>query len=536
MRHGHQAPWVAPAQESTRPLSRRRFLGGAGGALLAVPLVGLREPGGTPAPARRRPPQVALPDGLFSLGVASGDPLPDGVVLWTRLAPAPLAGGGMPAVDVAVRWEIANDEDFRRVVRAGTATASPSLGHSVHVDVRHLRPGAWYFYRFRVGDQHSPVGRTRTAPAPGHRDPLRFVFASCQNWQDGLWSAWSNAAAEDPDLVVHLGDYIYEGGANPIAVRQHNSPEITTLDAYRNRYGLYKGDSALQRAHAACPWVVTWDDHEVENNYAGLLPEVPAQAPGFPARRAAAYQAWWEHQPVRLRPPTGPDLRIHRRVDWGRLARFHVLDTRQHRSDQPCGPADIGSTCAGRTDPAATLLGPAQEAWLGRSLRTSRATWDVLANQMVMTAMPLGGAVYNLDQWDGYAAARTRLLDQLGAARVANPVVITGDIHAAGVADLVGEHPDGTPSTEVRGSELVGTSISSNFPADLAAIAEQLISALPHVRWADTRHRGYVRCDVDRNQLVARYQQVADVLQPDSPVATARTWVIEAGVLGPQEA
>jgi alkaline phosphatase D len=546
MGHDHEASSAAPVRSSpddcggrggANPVSRRRFLSGAGGAVLAAPLVKLGEAGGAPAAQRRRPPRATLPDGLFSLGVGSGDPLSDAVVLWTRLAPAPLAGGGMPAVDVPVRWEVASDEGFRRVVRAGRTTASPRWGHSVHVDVRHLRPGAWYFYRFRVGDQHSPVGRTRTAPARGHRDRLRFLFASCQNWQDGFWSAWANAAGEDPDLVVHLGDYIYEGGINAAAPRQHNSPEITTLDAYRNRYGLYKGDPAIQRVHAACPWVVTWDDHEVENNYAGLLPQVPADAPGFPARRAAAYQAWWEHQPVRLRPPTGADLRIHRTVDWGRLARFHVLDTRQYRGDQPCGaPSDLGSTCAGRTDPAATLLGPDQEAWLGRSLRRSKATWDVLANQMVMTAMPLGGAVYNLDQWDGYAAARARLLDQIDAARVANPVVITGDIHAAGVGDLVGENPDGTPSTEVRGSELVGTSISSGFPADQAEIAEQLIAALPHVRWADTRHRGYVRCDVDRHQLVARYQQVADVLQPDSPVATGRTWVIEAGVLGPQEA
>jgi alkaline phosphatase D len=514
-------------------VSRRRFIAGAGGALLALPLVGAGRAGGG------RPPRSVpnLPGGLFSLGVASGDPIPGGVVLWTRLAPEPLAGGGMSEVgDVPVRWEVASDENFRRVVRAGSAMASPAWAHSVHVDVRHLRHDAWYFYRFRVADQVSPVGRTRTAPSRGRGDHLRFLFASCQNWQDGFWPTWAFAPQEDPDLVVHLGDYIYEGGVNPAAVRQHNSVEITTLDAYRNRYGLYKGDPALQGIHAACPWVVTWDDHEVENNYAGLLPQVPAEAPAFAARRAAAYQAWWEHQPVRLPPPSGPDLRIYRTVDWGRLARFHVLDTRQYRSDQPCGTTDFGPTCDARTAPERTLLGAEQETWLGRRLRKSKATWDVLANQVVATAMPLAGALYNLDQWDGYAAARARLLDLLTAAGTDNPVVITGDIHAAGVADLVGENPDATPGTVVRGTELVGTSISSGFDPSLAAIAEQLISALPHVRWADTRHRGYVRCDVDRQRLLARYQQVETVLQPEAPVTTGRSWVVEAGVLGPQEA
>jgi alkaline phosphatase D len=514
-------------------LTRRRFLSGAGSTLLALPLVGGAGPGRGGRPPH---PVPAPPDGLFSLGVASGDPLPDGVVLWTRLAPEPLAGGGMPPVDVPVRWEVASDERFKRVVRAGHATASPAWAHSVHVDVRHLRPDARYFYRFRVGDQVSPVGRTRTAPARGRGDRLRFLFASCQNWQDGFWPTWAFAPQEDPDLVVYLGDYIYESGSNPAAVRQHNSAEVTTLDAYRNRYGLYKGDPALQGIHAACPWVLTWDDHEVENNYAGLMPQVPAEAPGFVARRAAAYQAWWEHQPVRLPPPTGPDLRIYRAVDWGKLARFHVLDGRQYRADQACGSNDIAPTCAERTVAGRTMLGAAQEAWLGRSLRRSRATWDVLANQTVMTAMPLGGPIFNVDQWDGYAAARARLFDQLTAARTDNPVVITGDIHAAGVGDLVGENSDGTPSARVRGTELVGTSISSGFPAELVDVAEQLIGGLPHVRWVDARHRGYVRCEVDRHRLRASYQQVPTVVEPDAPVTTGRAWVVEAGVLGAQEA
>src|SRR5690606_9392803 len=385
-----------------------------------------------------------------------------------------------------------------------------------------------------VGDEVSPVGRTRTAPAPGHRrGPLRFLFASCQNWQQGHWPLWAHAPSEDPDLVVHLGDYIYEGGVSASAVRPHNSAEVRTLEEYRNRYGLYKGDPALQAAHAACPWVVTWDDHEVENNYAGLVPEDPAEAPAFAARRAAAYQAWWEHQPVRVPPPDGPHLRIHRAFDWGRLARFHVLDTRQYRDPQAC-TGSLGPTCDERTREGRTLLGAEQEAWLARSFATSRATWDVIANQVVMTSMPFGGSLYNPDQWDGYPHARRRLLQLLDEGGVVNPVVVTGDVHAAGVGDLVDELPDGSPSTGARGVELVGGSISSTFPAGLEEVAEQLIRQLPHVHFADTRRRGYMVAEASGTELVARYQVAESTLVPDSPVTTAGTWTVVAGEPGVQ--
>jgi alkaline phosphatase D len=524
------APAATPPSLPTS--TRRTFLTGALAAGATIPLVGWGRPGCAPQP----PPPAGLPDGLFALGVASGDPLPHAVVLWTRLAPAPLEGGGMPAVDVPVRWEVASDERFRRDVRRGDVVASPQWAHSVHVDVGDLRPGAWYHYRFNVGDQVSPVGRTRTAPARGHRrDPLRFLFASCQNWQQGYWPLWAHAPADDPDVVLHLGDYIYEGGISSSAVRPHNSSEIRTLDAYRNRYGLYKGDPALQGIHASCPWIVTWDDHEVENNYADLVAENPTEVPDFAARRAAAYQAWWEHQPVRLAPPAGPDLAIHRSFDWGRLARFHVVDTRQYRDPQACS-GSLGPTCDDRTAPGRTLLGAEQEAWLGVSFAESRATWDVVANQVVMTSMPFAGSLYNPDQWDGYAAARTRVLDRMAAGGVENAVVLTGDIHAAGVADLVDENPDGTPSTEARGTELVGGSISSTFPADLADVAEQLILQLPHVRFADTHRRGYMVCDATETELVTRYQVVESALVPESPVTTAATWTTLAGTPGVQPA
>ena len=512
------------AQVGSATTSRRQLLGGAASAA-ALATLGW---GTGPAWATVGHARPRLPDGLFGLGVASGDPDRHSVVLWTRLAPDPVNGGGMPPGDVTVKWEVAKDERFRRIVQRGRVTAKARWGHSVHLTVDGLTPGRWYWYRFTVDGQVSPVGRTRTTPHRGASDDLTFLFASCQNWQSGYYTAWAHAPAEDPDLVVHLGDYIYEGGASASALRPHNSPEIVSLADYRNRYALYKTDPALQAAHAVAPWVVTWDDHEVENNYTALQPQNhPAETPAFPARRAAAYQAWWEHQPVRLPPPVAENLPIYRSVDWGRLARFHVLDTRQYRSDQACGEG-LGPTCDARTDPTRTMLGAAQEQWLGRSLSRSRGTWDVLANQVVMTSMPLGGALYNPDQWDGYAGARTRLYDQFRAAGTENPVVITGDIHASGVAALVDEGP----ASPAVGTELVGTSISSSFDPALVDVAEQLMMALPHVEWVNARQRGYVRCDVTSDEMVARYRLVDTALQPTSPIATVTSWTITAGQVG----
>ncbi|HKY67439.1 MAG TPA: alkaline phosphatase D family protein [Acidimicrobiales bacterium] len=523
---------VGDPARSGRP-SRRRFLTGALAAGAAVPILGAWGPASCRPTLPPLPPD--LPDDLFALGVASGDPLPNAVVLWTRLAPAPLDGGGMPGAPVPVRWEVSEHESFRSG-RRGDTVADARWAHSVHVDVTGLRPGTWYFYRFIVGDQVSPVGRTRTAPAAGvAADRLRFLFASCQNWQQGYWPLWAHAPSDDPDLVVHLGDYIYEGGISASAVRRHNSTEVRDLAGYRNRYGLYKGDPALQAAHAACPWIVTWDDHEVENNYADLVAQDPTEVPDFAARRNAAYQAWWEHMPVRLLPPVGPDLAIYRSFDWGRLARFHVVDTRQYRVPQPC-TGSLGPTCPERTAPGRTLLGTEQEAWLGASLSRSPATWDVIANQIVMTSMPFAGSLYNPDQWDGYADARARALAQITAAGVDNAVVLSGDIHAAGIADLVSENPDGTPSTVAVGTEFVGGSISSTFDSAVADVAEELILQLPHVHFADTHERGYMIADITPDQMVTRYQVAESTLVPDSPVSTAGTWVTVAGTPGAQPA
>jgi alkaline phosphatase D len=491
---------------------------------------------GAPETAADLPPvPQSLPAEVFALGVASGDPLPDSVILWTRLVNDPLAdGGGVPDQPLPVRWEVAADDGFEDVVASGDAVAEPALAHAVHVDASGLEPASWYWYRFSVGSMTSPVGRTRTAPARGD-DPrrLRFAFASCQDRQAGYWTAYDHLATEDLDLVVHLGDYIYEGAPDPAALRPAQTPAPTDLAGYRRRLGEYRADPALQAAHARAPWICTWDDHEVRNNYAADVPDQSDEAGltshQFLERRAAAYQAYYEHMPVRVDPPDGPDLRLYRTLAWGGLARFYVLDGRQYRSDQACGAAgDVGVMCPEVEDDGRTMLGPDQEAWLGRRLGESEATWNVLAQQTMVSPMafPVGDtAAGNLDQWDGYAAARRRLVDQLRD--VANPVVITGDIHASGVG-IVNEDPD-DPASAPLVPELVGTSISSEVPVDLVAVFEATLRAAPAIQYVEAKRRGYVLVSVSEDQLRADFRYVSTTAGSQAEVETGATWVITAG-------
>lgn len=324
----------------------------------------------------------------FTLGVASGDPLPDGVVLWTRLAPDPLNGGGLSSRrKIAVEWQIARDENMQQIVQQGATLAVPELAHSVHVEVNGLEPSTFYWYRFSVRGVESPTGRTRTAPALGAQiDELKFAFVSCSDWQHGLFAAYGAVAREDLDLVVHLGGYIYEYGAATGGPRQHTGAEVGTLESYRNRHALYKTDHNLQAAHAAAPWIVTWDDHEVENNYANLTREENATPAGedFTQRRANAYQAYYEHMPLRLSSlPRGADMQLYRQLTFGDLVNFNVLDTRQFRTDQPCGD-NFKMRCAEAFDANATLLGFEQEAWLANNLLNTPTRWNVLAQQVMM--------------------------------------------------------------------------------------------------------------------------------------------------------
>ena len=469
-------------------------------------------------------------DGLFRLGVASGDPLPGSVVLWTRLAPEPLDGGGMPNVDVPLRWQVADDERFRSIVASGIVTTRPDEAHSAHVDVVGLRPRREYFYRFTTGGEASPVGRTRTAPA-AESSPrqLRLVFASCQDWQDGYWTAWPHIVDEDPDVVLWLGDYIYEGGIGEDVVRPHNSGEVMSLAQYRNRWALYKGDPLLQAAHAAAPWIVTWDDHEVEDNYAGRFPKDPADAAIFRQRRAVAYRAAWEHQPIRGGRPTGPSLRIYRSLSWGRLAELFVLDGRQYRSDQPCGgDSDLGEGCAQRTSPSRTMLGMEQRRWLNRRLERSDGRWSVLANQTVLTPIPFG-PLFNLDQWDGYAHERDAVVDMLRRRR--NAVVLTGDIHAAGVGTLGVDAERNRPA----GTEFVGTSISSPFVEGLEDVVAELVEDLPQGKWFDARHRGYGLCTVTPRQWTTDHRIVSTVTQRRATVSTNSSWAVRDKVPGAEQ-
>jgi len=473
---------------------------------------------------------VVLPSDPFTLGVASGDPDPTSVVLWTRLAPDPLHGGGMPADDVPVTWEVSGTADFVSVTSSGSVTATADRGHSVHVTAT-LDQGTW-FYRFRVGDFVSPVGTTSPAPSAGAAPAAAtFAAASCQNYADGFYAAHRDIAEQQPDFVVWLGDYIYEDAgaadADP-AARVHIDPEPTTLVAYRNRYARYKSDPQLQAAHAACPWYIIWDDHEVENNYAGLTPQAAADAPTFAERRFEAYQAWWEHQPVRLDPPVAADqeYRIYRDVQWGDLIELVLLDGRQYRTDQACGDVTLSTdpACPETFDTARTMLGDAQEAWFFDALAKSTAVWNVIGNQVVFADATLNGAVLNYDQWDGYPVERQRILQHLADGQVPNVVVVTGDIHLAAVAQLrAGDRGTGTPV----GVEFVTTSISSSglIPAEVTGV----ITSFPDLVDADLAHRGYSLHTVTPDLWTSTYRVVEDVTKADSAVSTMATYVVAAG-------
>ncbi|WP_245633091.1 alkaline phosphatase D family protein [Luteipulveratus mongoliensis] len=513
-------------------LSRRQLLGltGATGLAAATTLTT------TSSPARA----LVGSDNPFTLGVASGDPEPDGVVLWTRLAPQPLAldgRGGMSDRPVVVQWEIATDPSFgaHSIARRGSEIARPSLAHSVHAEVHGLRPDRVYWYRFRAGHSISPAGRTRTAPAYNARlNELRFAFTSCSNLPAGYFTAYRHMAQDDLDLVMHLGDYVYEGpGVSTIPGRSHTSgAEMFDLPGYRLRYSQYKNDPDLQAAHAAAPWIVTPDDHEVENNYAGAISELdkePDQDPAiFLKRRAAAYQAYYEHQPVRRRSiPKGADMQLYRRLRYGRLADFNVLDTRQYRDDQIEGCAQ---PCTERYQPGRTMLGAQQERWLLSGLSASRSTWKVVGNQVVTfdaDGKSGAGESYGMDNWMGYANARQRWYDSLHQHGVQNTVVVTGDAHRSAVADLKLDFRDQASPTV--GVELLGTSITSGGDGkDMDGTGTTWLAENPHLKFANSQ-RGYQRCVLTPTEWRTDYRVVDKVTTPGGVISTRGEIYIEAG-------
>ncbi len=511
--------------------SRRKFLLAAGSWAALHPL----------ANVSAQPRFTRYP---FALGVASGYPSPDGVTLWTRLAPDPLDDGGMPPHAVDVHWEVSTDANFRAISRSGRFSATAEWAHSVHVDVTGLEPARWYWYRFRAGEATSPVGRTRTAPAAGSdAASLRFAAASCQQYEQGYYNAYRHLVEDEPDLVLFLGDYIYESSWGRNHVRSHGAGEPETLAEYRARYALYKSDRLLQRAHAAAPWIVTWDDHEVQNDYANDRSRIIVTADVFLERRAAAYRAYYEHMPLpSWARPRGAAMQLYTRAAFGGLAQFHVLDDRQYRSHQPCPRPGFGGSnvvdaaaCRERADPRLSLLGAAQEQWLAEGLSRSGARWNLIAQQTLMAQSdrtPGAGQTFWTDGWDGYPKARERLLGVLSQRRVANPVVIGGDVHMAAVADLRPDFDDA--KSPVAAAEFVCTSITSQGPSQKRTDA--LLAENPHIHYADGLKRGYTLFELTPDRCTARLRAISGVGLPGSTVRDAAVYVVDNGRPGAQRA
>lgn len=512
-----------------RMFDRRRFLQGLSAAAVSAAL-----------PLRAYAKSAAYP---FTLGIAAGYPAPGALVLWTRLAPEPQApGGGMAREVVPVAWEIARDEGMKKLEASGTAYATPDWAHSVHVEVGGLKPERSYWYRFRAGDAQSAIGHARTAPGrTSHPRQLRLAVASCQQYEQGYYGAYRHIAADRPDAVLHLGDYIYESSWGRDHVRKHGNPEPVTLEDYRIRYALYKSDPDLQAAHAATAWSFTWDDHEVQNDYANDRSQFLDAREWFLARRAAAYKARYEHLPLpRAMVPAGPYARIYTKLAFGSLVNVFMLDDRQYRSSQACSRKGRGGSntvdvadCAELADPARTLLGAAQESWLEAQLAASRARWNLVAQQTMMAQYDQqpgpGRRAWN-DAWDGYPAARERLLD--AAAQAANPVILGGDVHAFHVNDL--KRDFGDPNSPVMASEFVGTSITSQGRSQkriAAAMADN-----PHMKFADSRYRGYLRLELTPDRLSADLRAMESVQSGDARCNTLATFVVENGRPGPLRA
>lgn len=462
----------------------------------------------------------------FALGVASGDPTTDGFVIWTRL----VGPGAEPlaAAAIAVRYEIAADPGFRQIVRRGRGGAHPERAHAVHVEIDNLPAGRPYWYRFHAFGATSPIGRAATAPVIADR--LRLAVTSCQHWEQAWFGAYRDIIAAAPDLILQLGDYIYEQSYPDLPrVRSFGSPEPRDLDGYRRRHALYKTDPDLQAAHRACPWIVTWDDHEVLNDYAGLANREGLPPALFAIRRAAAYQAYFEHMPIRpslWRGRRAPQL--YRAVDWGDLASMSVLDTRQYRSAPPCAPTNVARNvrlddCAEAAAPARTILGSAQERWLSDRLAHERRPWSVVAQQVFFAPLWLDGSRKTTfsDQWDGYAANRDRLLREMQRPTVRNSVVLSGDVHSSWANDLTGG--DG----RAIGAEIVAPALGAAPPP--SGRFGDVTRNNPHVRFHETQHAGWVRIDIDRAALRADMRLLDDRTNAGSAVRSGGSFVVPSG-------
>jgi alkaline phosphatase D len=513
-------------------ISRRTLLRTGGAAAAGALFLGR-----SPKPADAAPLLAGNP---FRLGVASGDPTPGGVVLWTRMTSELRPTFRLPDWVFRLRYEVSTDERFRQIVARGTVAAPPREAHTAHAEVAGLRPDTWYWYRFKWGPVVSPVGRTRTAPAAGSmpEEPLRFAYASCQNYVHGFYHAYADLAKQDVDLVVHLGDYIYEGAGTGRAanVRRHlPEADLLSLDDYRTRHAQYKTDPDLQAAHARFPFLMTWDDHEFVDNYADLVVNADTPIADAAVRRAAAYLAYWEHSPLaRSRKPVGPDMNLYRRMHWGRLATFHVIDTRQYRDDQitQCTQADRtdanGRYCPGQVDPNRTILGAEQRDWLLKGLAEAPADgWNVLANQVGFAPQDdLAGERrrFFVDPWDGYVMDRQKILDV--AKGLGNLVVITGDKHQNSVRSVPESYR--TIAAPWAATEFVGTSISSQ--GDEGGTAA-LAADNPHILWENFK-RGYVKATVDPARWTTEFRTVDSVTKAQAIASAEAVFAVEHGKPG----
>lgn len=516
-------------------MKRRTLLRAGLAAPLSLGLIG---------PARWALGQASFSNTPFTLGVAAGSPTVDGFVIWTRLAPAPLEGGGMPDALINLRWELASDADFREPLRTGWVLTRPELAHSAHVELSGLEPGRSYWYRFTLGSWVSPIGRAATLPAADSMPSrLRVAFASCQHFEEGHFGAYRHMYRDAPDWVIFLGDYIYEYGGRPSRVRRHTGGEARTLADYRNRHAQYKTDPDLQRMHAAAPWLLTWDDHEVANDYA--RDQSGDMSPEFPSRRAAAYQAYYEHMPLRHAAwrAGGSELRLYGSHAFGRLAHVHLLDCRQYRSHQACprpgrggGQVVVANHCAELNTPSRSFLGHEQEAWLERALAESGAVWDVLGQSTLLSPAAIATAgdrrVWT-DGWDGYPAARARLLGWLAARPERNAIVLGGDVHSAWAADLKKDF--GQAGARAIASEFCGTSVTSRSRLTREMVAV-ILRDNPHLHFADPEHRGYAILDIDRARAQVTFRGLENVADPDTAVRTLARFEVRAGTPGTRRA
>lgn len=505
-------------------MKRRHFIAGAGLALAAPSLI-----------IRTAAAQALAAGAGFPFSVASGDPTSDAVVLWTKLARAaddltPVAAG-----PVEVELMVANDERLTDIIRRGTGIARPELGHSVHVDVEGLQPDRVYWYAFKLGGQMSPVGRTRTLPsASAPLSRFRFNVVSCQHWENGYFDAYDGMADDEASLVLHMGDYIYEVGRG--GVRSHESKTApASLDDYRRRHALYKTDAALRRAHERMPFMVTLDNHDALTDDTDDMAKLKL--------RAAAYQAWYEFQPVRYAPVlSNPAMPILRGRDIGNLLRISVPDTRQFKdSESVCAAgtdkkfafAVFQKACEASEAAERSMLGASQEAWLDERLKTSKARWNVIASTVMMTPLDMDhdGELYRyLMSWDGYPAERGRILDQIEKYKVSNPIAIAGDIHSNLVSDVV-RHAGDDPKTALM-SEFVGTSISSLWPAELAKPMQDALPANPHIRHYEYSKRGYLRMTVTEDRWTTDLRTIDFTDKPGGRVSTEKSFVVENGQTG----